>query len=107
MGFSLQYCSVHTVNQLRLSNVSFKVTVFPDRHVTTLKEYFATDSQYFAPCIMSSTSSLKLNKNKNKSKKIQVLSVFLEARSEEQLQQKCSQRKEKKNLQTRTAARGF
>ena len=44
MGFSLKFYSAHTVNQLRLSNVSFKVT---NRHVSTLKEYFATDFQYF------------------------------------------------------------
>ena len=44
MGFSLQFCSVHTVKQLWLSNVSFKVT---NRHVSMLKEYFATDFQYF------------------------------------------------------------
>ena len=44
MGFSLQFCSAHAVSQLRLSNVSFKVT---NRQVSTLKEFFATDFQYF------------------------------------------------------------
>ena len=52
----------------------------------------------FAPCIMSSASSLKRNMNKNKFKKIQVLSALLEGRSEEQLQQESSQTREKKEL---------
>ena len=56
---------------------------------------------------MSSASSLKRNMNKNKLKEIQALSALLEGRSEEQFQQESSQtREKKKNLQTRTAARG-
>ena len=94
-GFSLQFCRVHTVNQVRLSNVSFKVT---NRHVSTLKEYFATHFQYFCSMHHVFYKLFKKNMNKNKSKNIQVLSALLEGRSEEQLQQESSQTREKKEL---------
>ena len=91
MGFSLQFCSAHTVNQLRLSNVSFKVMVVSKQTCVYVERVFCNGFSVF---LLHASCLLQALKYKNKSKKIQFLSALLEGRSEEQLQQESSQTRE-------------
>ena len=55
MGFSLQFCSVHTVNQLRLSNVSFKVMVVSKQTCVHIEIVFCNGFSVFllhASCLL-------------------------------------------------------